>query len=197
MLTSEQRERLVEAGHRLSVSHWEIGDVVALALEGAEKQSDVLREAGLLCGLSWRRVRKIAYVSMAFPEHIRGEWGFGYYERAMELGEYALDAIEFLDWYKEEYGRALGVTEFIRIFRTHILGDVTMEEPPPFEVGVGDSDEAIGYVQRLRFLLRHNERARVILDELESLVRQEAQARTATPISAYSHRTSSESLPLQ
>lgn len=138
MITQNEKHTLEIAAHKLSEGHWVIGDTAIEILDRLEDKytrQEILREVGKICDLSWRRVDKIVAVCLAFPE--RDGYGFGYYERAYDFGPDANDAIEYLSFFQEEFGRVPAVSEFPMLFKQHILGgDVTPPsvDPPPDEI---------------------------------------------------------------
>lgn len=172
MITHEQESGLVEAGKHLSTSQWFIGYTTLDIIDAhSERRELVYRNVGQLCGLSARRVEKLSYVCVAFAGEDRDKYPFGYYERAYELGEQKYDAIEYLDFFVQEYGRVPTISEFVFMFREHILGEVTVDPLPTPSM---PPDDLVRYLGNIRYIISSryggNERIMALLEELEALV---------------------------
>jgi len=172
MISATERRALVEAGENLSKNKWLIGDITNNV---GDKSDALYAEIGRLTGLSGRRVYKIAQVSQWFPPEVRDvRWSFGYYERAYDLKEQAYDAIEFLNFYVDEYEKTPSITNFVPMFRQHILGEQTTNPVLPETTYAPDEpDEIEIIIGRLRYLSeshpRHQDILR-LLDVLEDLL---------------------------
>lgn len=167
MIPQTAMDKLLCAGRDISNSQFIIGDVTLdLIAELNYARQHIVTRVGEITGLSGRRVDKIAYVCAAFPDMTRNpHYGFGYYEQAYNLGDDKYDAIQFLDFFEQEYGRVLSVSEFTLVFRQHILGEKTYNEPPE------EVREHGLYIQRLKFLARSRQNGDAILrllDEVET-----------------------------
>lgn len=146
------QERLMENNEALSKSHWNIADCVidVIAhvydeqLKGHHNDigvTDIYKAVAHFTDLSWKRVGKIAVVGIMFDEGYREKykkWGFGYFEKAYEL-ENPEGALEFLDFFVNEYGREPEIQEVAYLYNKHILGKITDggDQPPVPEVPKG------------------------------------------------------------
>lgn len=164
---------LIGAGQDISEGQWTIGEIALIYIDKGNDRLKVCHEIGVLCGLSGRRVDKIARVAELFLPNLKewGDWSFGYYERAYSFGEDAYPAMDFLDFYVEEYGRRPTVTEFPMMYAQHIVGKVVADDAPSMPVYEVNDFEM--YIGRLRYMsTNHPNRERILylLDELEGLV---------------------------
>lgn len=167
VMNYDQQTRLTDAGRKLSEARWEIGDVSNEVLDmngGADgARLEAFYHISQFVGLSARRVDTIARVAETFPPGIRGEWAFGYYEMACKF-ENPHEAIEFLEFYVEEYGKVPTITSFELLYQTHALGE-TKEKDTSFDFSL--------LVSRLRNLLvghPNEERVLALIAEIEELV---------------------------
>lgn len=168
MITIEQQDTLIAAGEQLSQSHWVIGFTTYEIIEGSEASRDsIFREIGILCGLSARRIEKIFYVYSAFMNHNLTKYPFGYYERAYEMGEHKYEAIEYLDFYVDEYGELPSISKFSFVYRSQILNEIVTDDRTPPEPDTAVF-QYIGSIRSIMSYQLHNERVMQLLDELEA-----------------------------
>jgi hypothetical protein len=171
MISDVQKSMLYEASRDISNGHWTIGEIASDVVEKYDNTeiNILLREVGRWCGLSWRRVDKIRKVYELFVNSYEDNLPFGYYERAYDFGEDAHNAIEFIHFFEEEYGRRPSMSEFPMLFTQHILGGDVGEKPtsePPRDV--------VRWIGRVRYIALRmygaNSEAINLIDRLESLL---------------------------
>lgn len=160
ILPQRVKERLEAIRHLRTESNWEIGAMAVDATRWfkSEQEAGRLKDVYLyhlwhafhhFSHVSPRRVEKLSRIFEAFPAEVReryAEYDFGFFEKAFDFPvRYRMQALEFLEFFEEEHGRQLRVTEFQFLFRKHILGerpeevltlegdaiDIGNEEPTP------------------------------------------------------------------
>lgn len=138
ILPQAVRDGLSEIAAARTRSNWRVGELAKAALDYVNHE----RETGAMAGvhtyhvwaaihhytdISPRRVEKLMGIYMEFPQAVRDQYSrydFGYFEKAYEFkSNLRLQALEFLPWYEQEYGRVPSVSEFKFLFRKHILGE--------------------------------------------------------------------------